>query len=78
MRTTVHILNLNCCGCESVINNSLSIIKNISDVDVDYKNGSVSFNYHSKHDFEAAKHQLSRIGYPIIGVDNKLKTRHVM
>lgn len=70
MRTTVHIQNLKCGGCEAIINNKLSAIKNISDVEVNLADETVSFNYQSKHDFEKAKLALERIGYPILGADN--------
>ncbi|MEN8886661.1 MAG: heavy-metal-associated domain-containing protein [Winogradskyella sp.] len=73
MTTTLHIDNLKGCGCKNSIIEHLINVKNISDVDVDYKTQTVTFNYHTKHDFENAKHVLSRIGYPVIGADNKLR-----
>jgi len=75
MRTSVHIQNLKCCGCENTIINRLSEMKNISDVEVNYEERTVTFDYHTNHDFETAKHLLSRIGYPIVGTENKLKTK---
>lgn len=75
MRITVHIQNLKCGGCEHTIFNKLSVLKNISDVEVNQDNETVAFNYHTNHDFENAKHLLSRIGYPIIGTENNLKTK---
>ncbi|EDP70444.1 Heavy metal transport/detoxification protein [Flavobacteriales bacterium ALC-1] len=75
MRTKVHIQNLKCGGCKNTVINRLSKVKNISDVEVNEKECTVSFDYHTNHDFEAAKHLLSRIGYPIVGSENKLKTK---
>jgi len=75
MRVLVHIQNLKCSGCKNTIINRLSEVKNISDVDVDYEADTVAFDYHTNHDFETAKHVLSRIGYPIVGTENKLKTK---
>jgi copper chaperone CopZ len=75
MRATVHIQNLKCGGCEATITNKLSVLKNISDVEVNQTDETVSFDYHSKHDFEKAKHVLGRIGYPILGTDNSLYTK---
>ena len=72
MRTSVHILNLECLGCVTTIENALSQLKNISEVIVDLENETVAFNFHSKHDFEHAKHILEMIGYPIRGAENKL------
>ena len=75
MRISVHIQNLKCCGCKNTIINRLSVLKNISEVEVDYEANTVTFDYHTNHDFENVKHVLSRIGYPIVGTENKLKTK---
>lgn len=75
MRISVHIQNLKCCGCKTTIINRLSEVKNISDVEVDFEENIVTFDYHTNHDFERAKHVLSSIGYPIVGTENKLKTK---
>lgn len=75
MRTTVHIQNLKNSGCARTIIHKLSQQKNISDVDVNLKDESVSFDFHTNHDFERAKHVLSAIGYPIVGRENKLFTK---
>ncbi|NRD24606.1 heavy-metal-associated domain-containing protein [Winogradskyella litoriviva] len=73
MRSTVHLRNLESCGNASIIENALSKLKNISEVVVDFKNETVAFNFHTKHDFEHAKHVLEMLGYPIRGAENKLK-----
>lgn len=75
MRTTVHIQNLKCGGCENTIINRLSEIKNISEVEINQMDETVSFDFHTNHDFEKVKHVLSAIGYPILGADNKLITK---
>ena len=72
MRITVHIQNLECCGCATTIENALSPVTNISEVIVNLENETVAFNFHTKHDFERAKHVLEMIGYPIRGPENKL------
>jgi copper chaperone len=75
MRIKVHIQNLYCGGCEKIIIHRLSEVKNISDVEISQDHATVAFDYHTNHDFEAAKHTLSRMGYPIVGKENKLKTK---
>jgi len=75
MRITVHIQNLKCGGCEKTIVNRLTEIKNISEVEVNQTDETVSFDFHTNHDFEHAKHVLSSIGYPILGADNKILTK---
>jgi copper chaperone CopZ len=69
MRTTVHIQNLKCGGCERTIIDELSHQKNISDVEVSQLDQTVSFDYHTNHDYERAKHVLSAIGYPLVGAE---------
>ncbi|AUC81137.1 heavy-metal-associated domain-containing protein [Lacinutrix sp. Bg11-31] len=73
MRTTLHVQNLKCGGCEHTIVNRLSEIVGVYDIDVDLVEETVGFTYNTPHDFEKAKHLLSRIGYPILGADNNLK-----
>lgn len=74
MRITVHIQNLKYDACAKTILNRLSKVKNISEVEVNNDEFTVAFNYHTHHDFENAKHVLSRIGYPIVGAENNLTT----
>ncbi|SFZ92310.1 hypothetical protein SAMN05428642_102649 [Flaviramulus basaltis] len=72
MRTKVHIQNLKYDACKVTIVNKLSEVKNISGVEVDQDEETVSFDYYTHHDFDRAKHILSIIGYPVLGADNKL------
>jgi copper chaperone CopZ len=73
MRTTVHIQNLICDTCAKTIRNVLTGLDRISDVDVDFKKETVSFNFFTNHDFEHAKHVLEMMGYPILGPDEVLR-----
>ena len=75
MKTTVHIQNLKCGGCEATIINRLTELKSITDVSINQEDQTVSFDFHTKHDFEHVKHVLSAIGYPIVGKDNTLYTK---
>ena len=72
MRKTVHIQNLICDACAKKIKNKLTELQNISDVEVNLEEETVSFDFFTKHDFEHAKHVLEMIGYPILGHDNIL------
>ena len=74
MRTSVHIQNVKSNRCIKTVINRLSAIRNISDIDVEPIEHIVSFTFHTNHDFENVKHALSRMGYPIIGTENKLTT----
>jgi copper chaperone len=72
MRITLHIQNLKHEGCEKTIIKRVSQQKNISEVEVSLEDETVSFNYHTSHDFERAKHVLEMIGHPIEGPENNL------
>lgn len=75
MKTTVQIQNLKCNGCASTINNKLSGLKDINEVSVDVENDSVSFEYKTKENLETVKKELHKLGYPLVGEDNKLTTK---
>lgn len=75
MRSTVHIQNLHCGDCERTITTRLSQLKNISDIQVNQEEETVAFNYFTTHDFDLAKHTLSRIGYPIVGKERRLRIK---
>ncbi len=75
MKITVQIQNLKCNGCASTIKNKLSELENINEVSVDVENDSVSFEYDSETTFETAKKELHKLGYPLVGEDNKLPTK---
>ena len=75
MKTTVVIQNLKCNGCASTINNKLQAIENIDTITVDVENSSVSFEYDTEDTLEIVKKELHKLGYPLVGEDNKLQTK---
>ncbi len=75
MKTTVQIQNLKCNGCASTINKKLSGLKNINEVSIDVENDSVSFEYDTEDTFETVKKELHKLGYPLVGEDNKLQSK---
>ena len=75
MKATVEIQNLKCGGCGNTIKNKLSELDNISNVVIGLEDSTVSFEYRSDKDFELVKNVLLKIGYPLIGEDNKLQTK---
>jgi len=75
MRVTVHIQNLKCGDCEKAIINKLSQLKSISDVHVNQDEETVSFEHFTTHDFDTAKYALSRIGYPIVGKESRIRNK---
>lgn len=75
MKTTVQIQNLKCNGCASTINNKLSVLDKINDVSIDVDKSEVSFEYDSEDTLEIVKNELHKLGYPLVGEDNKLQTK---
>lgn len=72
MKTTVEIQNLKCSGCESTIAKKLISLKNIKNVSVNLSNCNVSFSYETDDGLETVKNELSKLGYPLKGEENKL------
>ena len=75
MRSTIYIQNLKCKGCEATIINKLSKSNNLSVIDVNHEDESVSFDYDSNNDLEKAKHILESIGYPLQGEANRIGSK---
>ena len=75
MKTTIQIQNLKCNGCATTIKNKLSELDNINDVTVDVENDAVTFSYDNEDTLETARKQLHKLGYPLVGEDNKLPTK---
>lgn len=75
MKTTVRIQNLKCNGCASTIKNKLSELDNINEVSVDVENDAVTFEYDKEDTFETAKKELHKLGYPLVGEENKLQSK---
>ena len=72
MKTTLIIQNLKCGGCANTVITRLSKLDNVSDVDVNNDDNSVTFNYSTDDDLEKAIHLLSDLGYPVDGEANTL------
>jgi copper chaperone len=75
MNTTIFIQNLKCNGCATTITNKLENLHDVSDIEVNVENNSVSFTYKDELAFENAKELLKVIGYPEVGEENKLSTK---
>ncbi|SNR15771.1 heavy-metal-associated domain-containing protein [Tenacibaculum jejuense] len=64
MRNTVTIQNLKCGGCSNTITKKISLLNNISDVEVNVENSTVSFNYTNEEDIHLVTKTLCDLGYP--------------
>jgi len=75
MKTTLEIQNLKCGGCANTIINRLSELNDVSEIDVDNENDTVSFNYSNENNLTEVKNLLVKLGYPIVGEKNALTTK---
>jgi copper chaperone len=75
MKATLKIQNLKCHGCANTITSKLSGLENISDVEVNNDDDTVSFSYITQTELKNAETLLSKIGYPVIGNDNSIATK---
>lgn len=75
MRDTLIIQNLKCGGCAYTITTKLSKLKNVSNVEVDVDNNTISFNYLHNKDLEAVKNKLKDLGYPSIDEENTFTSK---
>ena len=75
MRASIIVQNLRCNGCVNTITSKLSVLKNISDLEVDKDESKVSFDYQTDEDFNAVKTRLTDLGYPSVDDDNTMMTK---
>jgi copper chaperone CopZ len=75
MKTTVQIQNLKCNGCATTIKNNLQKLQNITGIEINLEDSLVSFDHKTNEDLENVKKHLHDLGYPLIGEDNKFKTK---
>jgi len=72
MKTTLYIQNLKCGGCEATIIDKLSSLKNISNISINQKYDTVTFEQKTIQDIKIVKKALSKLGYPPYGEQNNL------
>ncbi|WP_298550894.1 heavy-metal-associated domain-containing protein [uncultured Algibacter sp.] len=75
MKTTLEIQNLKCGGCANTINKKISILEDVSELEINNANNSVSFHYENENTLEKVKALLNTIGYPVVGHKNALTTK---
>lgn len=72
MKTTIKIQNLKCHGCANTITKKLNLLKNISEVEVNNDEQTVTFLYNNEADLVSVKSKLQSLGYPEFGEINSL------
>lgn len=75
MNTTIYIQNLKCGGCANTVTKNLTTIDNITDVEVNVDESSVTFNYENEDALNRVKETLQKLGYPEDGEANSLTAK---
>lgn len=75
MITTLEIQNLKCGGCANTITKKVSNLKDISGLEINNENNTISFGYNNANTLTEVKTLLKDIGYPVIGDKNALTTK---
>ena len=75
MITTILIQNLKCNGCARTITNKLTDLDNVSEVNVNVEEESVTLNYLDDAALIHVKETLKINGYPEVGENNPLVTK---
>ncbi len=75
MKTIVHIQNLKCGGCAHTIAKKLNTLDDVSEVNVEVDDNSVTFEYSDELTLDVVKKTLADIGYPEDGDVNNLTTK---
>lgn len=75
MKTTLHIQNLKCTGCERSIIKKLNDLDGIKTVFVNIEKATVLFSYHHEAQIDNVKRELAKLGYPVVGEKNSLGSK---
>ncbi|UPQ79195.1 heavy-metal-associated domain-containing protein [Flavobacterium azooxidireducens] len=75
MKASLKIQNLKCHGCANTITKKLTLLENISDVEVNNDEQIVSFRYENEADLVVVKATLHSLGYPEVGETNSLSEK---
>lgn len=75
MNTTIYIQNLKCGGCANTVTKNLTTINDITDVEVNVDESSVTFNYENEDALNRVKETLQKLGYPEDGEANSLTAK---
>lgn len=72
MKTTLHIQNLKCAGCEHSVIKKLSSLDGIKEVIVDLEDSTVMFSHQDEAQIDRVQIALAKLGYPVAGKRNSL------
>ncbi|NEV94320.1 heavy-metal-associated domain-containing protein [Psychroflexus sp. YR1-1] len=70
MQTKITVQNLKCGGCANTISKHLNAFEDVSQVNVEAENASVSFAYEKDSTLPKVELKLKQLGYPVAGDTN--------
>lgn len=68
----MHIQNLKCAGCVARIEQAVSKIPGVSNIDINIQSNAVSFAYNDVDAIAQVQEKLRKLGYPMVGSSNSL------
>lgn len=75
MKTSLEIQNLKCGGCANTITNKISVLEDVSELEINNDNNTVSFQYENEGTINKVQELLNSLGYPVVGDKNAITTK---
>ena len=75
MTTIIKIQNLKCGGCANTIIKKISDIENVTNVNVNVIESTVTFDSLSQHEITLVRHKMAVLGYPAEGENNSVVSK---
>ena len=75
MKTTLIVQNLKCGGCANTITKKLTVMDNISNVEVDKETSEITFSYTEEGDLKIVTDKLKQLGYPTEDAENSMMSK---
>jgi copper chaperone CopZ len=75
MTTTIKIQNLKCGGCANTIIKKVSDIENVTNVNVNVAESTVTFDSPGQNEITLVRHKMAVLGYPADGENNSVVSK---
>ncbi|MDA9907071.1 heavy-metal-associated domain-containing protein [Flavobacteriaceae bacterium] len=75
MTTTIKIQNLKCGGCANTIIKKVSDIENVTNVNVNVAESTVTFDSLGQNEITLVRHKMAELGYPADGENNSVVSK---
>lgn len=75
MKTSLEIQNLKCGGCANTITKKVSVLEDVSELEINNDNNTVAFQHENEGTINKVQELLNSIGYPVVGDKNAITTK---